>query len=120
VRSTYHRAVSESRRVYSTAEGDLRKERDRPGRRRGAAAAPTPDDGVVRVSRETSGRRGKVVTVVRGIPSGDVSAIASELKRLCGSGGAAKNGVVELQGDHRTKAAARLEELGYRVRLAGG
>jgi translation initiation factor 1 len=112
--------VSESRRVYSTAEGDLRKERNLTGRRRGATAPPTPNDGVVRVSRETSGRRGKVVTVVRGIPSDDASAVASELKRLCGSGGAAKDGVVELQGDHRTKAAARLEALGYRVKLAGG
>jgi translation initiation factor 1 len=110
--------VSESRRVYSTADGDLR----RPGRPQGVGRATqaTPNDGVVRVSRETSGRRGKTVTVVRGIPGRDLAAVASDLKRRCGSGGSAKDGVVEIQGDHREKIAARLETQGYRVKLAGG
>ena len=76
-------------RVYSTAEGDLRKASDpRAGRR---TAPPTPDDGIVRVSQETSCRRGKTVTVARGIPPGDLQAVASDLKRQCGSGGAAKD-----------------------------
>ncbi len=110
--------MTESRRVYSTADGDLRKAADpNPGRR---TAPQSPNDGVVRVSRETSGRRGKTVTVVRGIRPGDLQAVASDLKRLCGSGGAAKDGVVELQGDHRPKVVARLEAQGYRVKLAGG
>lgn len=110
--------MGESRRVYSTAEGDLRTPADRkPGRR---TAPPTPGDGIVRVSRETSGRRGKTVTVVRGLPPRDVSEVASDLKRRCGSGGAAKDDVVEIQGDHRAKVAARLEAQGYRVKLAGG
>ena len=72
-------------------------------------------DGIVRVSRERSGR-GKVVTVVRGLPPSDLKAVASELKRLCGSGGSVKDGAVELQGDHREKVAAHLEARGLRVR----
>jgi translation initiation factor 1 len=110
--------MAESRRVYSTADGDLRKTADPASRHR--TAPPTPNDGVVRVSRETSGRRGKTVTVVRGIPPRDLAAVASDLKRQCGSGGSAKDGVVEIQGDHRPKVVARLESQGYRVKLAGG
>ena len=116
--STYDRTVSESRRVYSTADGDLRKTAVPKERR--STAPPVPNDGIVRVSRETSGRRGKTVTVVRGLPPRDLESVASDLKRQCGSGGAAKNGVVEIQGDHRTKVVTRLESQGYRVRLAGG
>jgi translation initiation factor 1 len=110
--------VSESRRVYSTADGDLRKPAPRD---RTAPTAPSPpSDGVVRVSRETSGRRGKTVTVVRGIPPRDLTAVASDLKRRCGSGGAVKDGAVEIQGDHRPKVVAHLEAQGYLVKLAGG
>jgi translation initiation factor 1 len=110
--------MGESRRVYSTSDGDLRKA---PGAKTSGRAAPlVPNDGVVRVSRETSGRRGKTVTVVRGIPPRDLTAVASDLKRLCGTGGSAKDGVVEIQGDHRAKVVARLESQGYRVKLAGG
>jgi translation initiation factor 1 len=107
--------VSHSRLVYSTDGGDRRRERDEP-------APPEPTgagDGIVRVARERSGR-GKVVTVVRGLPPGDLKAVASELKRLCGSGGSVKDGAVELQGDHREKVAAHLEARGRQVRLAGG
>jgi translation initiation factor 1 len=110
--------MSESRRVYSTADGDLRK----PSAPKAAslAASSTPNDGIVRVSRETSGRRGKTVTVVRGVPRREVDAVASDLKRQCGSGGSAKDGVVEIQGDHRRRVVARLEARGYRVKHAGG
>ena len=110
--------MSESRRVYSTSDGDLRKGPSPPQGRR--TAPSVPNDGVVRVSRETSGRRGKTVTVVRGLPPRELAAVASDLKRLCGTGGAAKDGVVEIQGDHRPKVVARLEAQGYRVKLAGG
>ena len=108
--------MTESERVYSTADGDLRSRGDV-----GRPAEPvTPNDGIVRVSRETSGRRGKTVTVVRGIPPRDLTAVASDLKRRCGSGGAVKDGAVEIQGDHRPKIVARLEAQGHRVKLAGG
>lgn len=110
--------MAESRRVYSTADGDLRKAVEPKGRRH--AAPNVPNDGIVRVSRETSGRRGKTVTVVRGLPPRELASVASDLKRQCGSGGAVKEGVVEIQGDHRPKVVARLESQGYRVKLAGG
>jgi translation initiation factor 1 len=74
---------------------------------------------VVRVSRTSSGRKGKTVTLVTGLPPGDLKAVAKDLKRHCGSGGAVKEGVVEIQGDHRDKIAARLEGR-YSVKLAGG
>ena len=60
------------------------------------------------------------MTVVRGLPPRDLDAVASDLKRHCGAGGAAKNGAVEIQGDHREKVAARLTAQGYQVKLAGG
>ena len=112
--------MSNSRLVYSTDDGDRRRAEPRQ------KAAPTrsgpqlPQDGVVRVFREKGGRGGKIVTVVRGLPYGELADVAKDLKRHCGSGGAAKDGVVEIQGDHREKVAARLEHHGYRVKLAGG
>jgi translation initiation factor 1 len=105
--------VSNSRLVYSSSDGDQR-------RKPAAAPPPGPSDGIVRVFRDKSGRRGKIVTIVRGLPAAELAAKASELKRLCGSGGAVKDGAVEIQGDHREKVAARLKSLGYVVKLAGG
>lgn len=84
------------------------------------AAPQLPDDGVVRVFREKGGRRGKTVTVVRGLPRGDLAPVASTLKRLCGAGGAVKEGAVEIQGDHREAVVARLQADGYRAKAAGG
>lgn len=104
-----------SRLVYST-EGGRVPERPREGRGAGAGG---PGDGVVRVGRTSSGRRGKTVTVVTGLPPGDVAAVAKELKRLCGSGGSAKEGVVEIQGDQRARIIAHLEGR-YRVKATGG
>lgn len=75
---------------------------------------------MVRIFRERGGRQGKVVTVLRGLPPREVEARAAELKRLCGAGGAIKDGAVEIQGDHRDRIARRLRVLGYRVKLAGG
>ena len=111
--------MSNSRLVYSTESGDRRKQ---TGKRRAepGSGPQLPDDGVVRIFRGKGGRGGKAVTVVRGLPPGELTAVASELKRHCGSGGAVKDGAVELQGDHREKVVARLEAKGYRVKLAGG
>jgi translation initiation factor 1 len=114
--------VSNSRLVYSTESGDHRAKdaakKTRPARP--DRGLQLPDDGVVRVFREKGGRSGKAVTAVRGLPAGDLSAVASDLKHHCGSGGAVKDGAVQIQGDHREKVAARLESRGYRVKLAGG
>src|SRR3954470_23896108 len=118
-RRGYDRNVSNSRLVYSTDGGDHRREEAKP-RRPGRDRQELPSDGVVRIFREKGGRGGKTVTVVRGLPAGDTAVVAADLKRLCGAGGAVKDGAVELQGDHREKVAARLESRGYRVKLAGG
>jgi translation initiation factor 1 len=79
-------------------------------------------DGVVRVRRETQGRKGKTVTTISGVPLPDdaLGALAGELKRRCGTGGSAKDGVIEIQGDHRDVLVAELESRGYTVKRAGG
>jgi translation initiation factor 1 len=74
----------------------------------------------VRIFRGKAARGGKGTTVVRGLPPRELEAVAKDLKRFCGSGGTAKDGAVEIQGDHREKVAARLAEQGYVVKLAGG
>jgi len=79
-----------------------------------------PRDGVVRIFRDRSGRNGKVVTVIHGLPAKDLDERASDLKRLCGAGGAVKEGAVEIQGDHRERIADHLRGLCYTVKLAGG
>jgi translation initiation factor 1 len=111
--------VSNSRLVYSTGDGDRRRAA-RDDRGESTQGPQLPDDGVVRVFREKGGRRGKVVTVVRGLAASELAGTVSDLKRLCGAGGAVKHGAIELQGDHREKVAARLESRGYVVKLAGG
>jgi translation initiation factor 1 len=100
--------------VWSTSDGDLRKARERP-------PAPTAC-GRVKVRRETAGRRGKAVTTVSGVPLDDAALreLAGRLKKRCGVGGSAKNGVIELQGDHRDVVVEMLRESGYDVVLAGG
>ena len=79
-------------------------------------------DGFVRVRREVKGRRGKAVTTLSGIglPSDELKDLASELKRLCGTGGSAKDGIIEIQGDHRDVLSAELEKRGFSVKQAGG
>lgn len=87
-----------------------------------AAAAPPAGDGIVRVSRETKGRGGKAVTVVRGLQldAAAVTALAQQLKTACGSGGTVKAGVIEVQGDHCDKVLALLKAQGHAVKRAGG
>jgi len=79
-------------------------------------------DGVVRVRRETQGRGGKTVTTVSGVglASDELLALASDLKRRCGTGGSVKDYVIEIQGDHREAIVAELEKRGFTVKLAGG
>jgi translation initiation factor 1 len=76
----------------------------------------------VKVSRETAGRKGKGVTVVSDLPltEEELKELATQLKNKCGTGGTAKDGRIEIQGDHRDRLAQELEKLGYRVKRAGG
>jgi translation initiation factor 1 len=108
--------------VYSTDSGRVPTERAKRPSRAGAGAPAQggpPKDGVVRVSRTSAGRGGKTVTLVTGVPSSDVTEVAARLKKLCGSGGTVKDGVIEIQGDHRKKIAAHLGER-FTTKLAGG
>mgnify|MGYP003515740349 FL=1 len=79
-------------------------------------------DGIVRLLRETKGRGGKAVTIVKGLPlSGDaLKSLASQLKKKCGVGGALKEDTIEIQGDQRDFLKGELEKLGYRVKISGG
>ncbi|MBY6205991.1 MULTISPECIES: translation initiation factor Sui1 [Halomonas] len=79
-------------------------------------------DGIVRIRRETSGRKGKGVTTISGVPLAEkeLKALAKELKKRCGTGGALKNGIIEIQGDHRQVLKEALEKKGFKVKLAGG
>lgn len=84
--------------------------------------ATRKSDGVVRVMRDRKQRGGKTVTVINGVPGSEaeLSALAQQLKKLCGSGGTIKDGNIEIQGDHCEKVMAKLTTLGYRVKRAGG
>ena len=79
-------------------------------------------DGVVRVSRETKGRAGKGVTLVKGLALDDVAlaALGKQIKIACGSGGTVKDGVIEVQGEHVERVMALLQAQGHRVKRAGG
>ena len=79
-------------------------------------------DGIVRVGRETKGRKGKGVTIVTCLSLGldDLRDLAKGLKQKCGSGGTVKAGVIEIQGDHRDAVALELKAKGYRVKMIGG
>ena len=76
----------------------------------------------VRVSREVAGRGGKGVSVIRGLTLGQAALeeLAARLKRLCGAGGAVKDGAIEIQGEHRDRLVAELTRLGYQAKRAGG
>lgn len=83
---------------------------------------PPRGDGIVRVGRETQGRKGAGVTVVTGVPLAgtEMAELASILKKRCGSGGTVREGVIEIQGDHRDRLVSELGRLGYRVKRVGG
>jgi translation initiation factor 1 len=114
------------RLVYSTDDGRL----DRCARwgralaacRCAAGAPKQAGDGIIRIARERGGRHGKIVTVITGVPGGpeERTDLATSLKRYCGTGGTVKDTAIEIQGDHRERLAARLRELGFTVKLAGG
>ncbi|HSG89207.1 MAG TPA: stress response translation initiation inhibitor YciH [Pseudomonadales bacterium] len=117
--------------VYSTESGRmcpgcLRPQascvcRDR-SRGQGGAVGGGAGDGIVRIHRETKGRKGAGVTLIKGLglAEAQLTALAKTLKAKCGVGGAVKEGVIELQGDQRERVRALLEADGHRVKLAGG
>jgi translation initiation factor 1 len=115
----------DSRIVYTTGIGERCPNCQRPVRecvcKRGTPGKAA-SDGVVRVSRETQGRKGKGVTVITGLglPQTELDALATELKKRCGSGGSAGNGRIEIQGDHRDRLVEELTRRGWQAKRAGG
>jgi len=87
-----------------------------------AKTAVPKGDGIVRVGRETKGRKGSGVTIITGLTLGlaELKELGSQLKKKCGTGGTVKDGVIEIQGDHRDLLVATLQQLGYTVKRAGG
>jgi translation initiation factor 1 len=109
--------------VYSTELGRTCPDCRRPlAECRCAAQQQAPRGGPIRVSRETAGRKGAGVTVVTGLPLAppELAALASELKRRCGSGGTVRDGRIEIQGDHRDLVVAELCQRGYAAKRSGG
>lgn len=107
--------------VYSTGIGRIKteKEKNTPDTQQHYR---DPDDGFVRIHRETKGRGGKGVCVVTGLKlsTDDLNELAKKLKQSCGTGGTVKDKVIEIQGDQRERLKQALEKLGYQVKLAGG
>ena len=87
-----------------------------------AAAPAAPAAAKVRVGREVAGRGGKGVSVITGLPlaGAELEALATRLKKLCGAGGAVKDGTVEIQGDHRDRLVTELQKLGFQAKRSGG
>lgn len=111
--------------VYSTEQGSLCPRCGKPVS--GCICAQknrlvSSGDGIVRISRETKGRKGKGVTLITGIPLPDeeLKALAKQLKKKCGTGGTIKQGVLEIQGDHRDLLMGELAARGFTVKRCGG
>jgi translation initiation factor 1 len=115
---------NENRTVWSSEYGDLRKRKDlTPGpspTKRGESLPPAQQ--TVYLHRESSGRGGKAVTLVKNLvlSAEDMKSLAKKLKQECGTGGTIKDGVIEIQGEQRQKIAGILQRLGYKVKVAGG
>ena len=114
-----------SRVVYSTDDPVAGKRCPKCGRypcRCPKTVSLPPEEQTARLHRERKGRKGKTVTVVRGLQlsEGDLDALGKALRRHCGSGGTVKDGAIEVQGDHRDRVAAELQRLGYKTKNVGG
>lgn len=110
--------------VYSSEFGQMCPGCNQPTGKCTCQKKPSPpkSDGIVRLRRETKGRKGKGVTLITGLPLDDegLKKLAKALKQKCGSGGSVKNGIIEIQGDQRDILETELSGLGYRVKRAGG
>jgi len=103
-----------------SAAGGAKKKKGKGKGKREAERPAVPDDGVVRVSRER--RRGKGMTLITGVPlqGAELNQLGKALKQRCGSGGTTKDGVIEIQGDHRDVVVAELADRGWTVKKVGG
>ena len=108
----------EARTVWTSDQGDLRK--NESGMRRIISLLPAQQ--TVYLHRESKGRHGSTVTVLKKLvlSEEDLKELAKKLKQLCGSGGTIKDGEIEIQGEHRERIAEALRKMGYKVKIAGG
>ena len=116
-------ARNNNRTVWSSDDGDLRKlNRGQGDRKSPGIRSQPPEKQTAYLHRESKGRGGKTVSLVKNLvlSEKDLKALAKKLKQACGSGGTIKDGVIEIQGEHREKIAEVLRKLGYQVKIAGG
>jgi len=109
---------NKSRTVWSSELGDMRKQTNIPA----PVKSLPPQQQTAYLHRETKGRGGKVVTLVKNLilsPT-EINILAKKLKNACGSGGAVKDNIIEIQGEHREKIASILEKMGFKVKISGG
>ena len=111
-------ANDKSRTVWSSDQGDLR----RPSMGTPSVKSLPPHEQIIYLHRDSKGRGGKSVTLVKKLvlSDDDMKALATTLKQICGSGGTVKDGLIEIQGEHREKIAEALKKMGYKVKIAGG
>jgi translation initiation factor 1 len=111
-------AKNESRTVWSSDQGDLRKQESSSK----AGRSLPPNQQTVYLHRDSRGRGGKAVTLVKKLllSENDMKELAKTLKQICGSGGTVKDDVIEIQGEHREKIVDALLKMGYKVKIAGG
>jgi translation initiation factor 1 len=104
--------------VWSSEQGDLRSKRAATPPK----TTPPPRQQTVYLLRDSKGRKGKAVTLVKNLalPEPDLQALATQLKQACGAGGTVRDGLIEIQGEQREKLAGVLRKLGYQVKIAGG
>ncbi|MFA7405624.1 MAG: stress response translation initiation inhibitor YciH [Pelobacteraceae bacterium] len=109
---------SDSIPVYSTESGRIKQKQNSSAPK----TASQKNDGFVRLRREVKGRGGGTVIVISGITlsASEIKELAGVLKKKCGCGGTVKDGVIEIQGDHRDTLSAELQARGFKVKLAGG
>src|ERR1043166_9926979 len=107
-----------SRTVWSSEQGDLRKEASTP---RKITSLP-PAQQTIYLHRDSKGRGGSPVTLLKNLTLSDedMKQLTKRLKQVCSSGGTVKNGMIEIQGEQREKIAEELKRLGYKVKIAGG
>jgi len=120
--------MDNSRLVYSTESGKLCPSCQKSvsectcKKKKSRSQGNVKLDGIIRVQRETKGRKGKTVTIVSGfqINADELKDLATQLKRRCGTGGSVKDGVIIIQGDHRDTLITELKNRGFKAKIAGG
>jgi translation initiation factor 1 len=120
--------MDNTRLVYSTESGKICPTCQKPvskctcKKKKSKSQSNIKIDGIIRVQRESKGRKGKTVTTISGFQLDDdeLKDLATQLKRRCGTGGSVKDGVIIIQGDHRTTLIDELKNRGFKAKIAGG